>query len=40
VRSGKMDMALRIAAILLLQLRLDANYQAVKAAAFAWQQDG
>ncbi len=30
------DMARRIAALLLLQPALDANYQAVKAATFAW----
>jgi hypothetical protein len=35
-----MNMARRIAAILLLQPQLDANYHAAKAAAFAWQQDG
>jgi len=30
-------MARRIAALILLQPALDQNYQAVKAAAFAWQ---
>ena len=30
------DMARRIAAICLLQPKLDANYAAVKAAAYAW----
>lgn len=29
-------MARRIAAILLLELELDANYQAVKQSAYAW----
>lgn len=31
-----MQMARRIAAILLLEPRLDANYAAVKAAAYGW----
>ncbi len=31
-----MDTARRIAALLLLQPALDANYQAVKAASFVW----
>jgi hypothetical protein len=29
-------MARRIAALLLLQLEMDANYQAIKAATYAW----
>jgi hypothetical protein len=34
-----MTMARRIAAVLLLQPQLDANYRAIKEAAFAWQPD-
>ncbi len=34
-----MNMARRIAAILLLQPQLDANYRAIREAAFAWQAD-
>lgn len=34
-----MNMARRIAAIILLQPQLDANYHAIQAATFAWQQD-